>query len=92
MTTSRRAILLTVRTSRGDTDVAVAADLPVFQLLPSLISATGGDPTGTSADHARWQLLGEDGRLLSPRSTLAASDVLDGERLQIVSAKTGASP
>jgi hypothetical protein len=88
VTSSRRSILVTVRAPRGETDLAVAADLPVFQLLPALIAATGGEAAMSSVDSARWQLLGEDGRLLAPRSTLAASDVVDGERLQILSTKT----
>lgn len=88
MTATRRAVLVTVCTPHGDADVAVAADLPVFQLLPSLIAAANGVVPVTEVERARWQLLAEDGRLLAPRATLAAAGVADGERLRIVSATT----
>ena len=84
MSTGRRAVLVTVRRADDAVDFAIAADVPVFQLISSLLHALSGEASAEPVDRARWRLLGEDGRLLAPRSTLSDARVVDGERLELV--------
>jgi hypothetical protein len=87
--TGNRALLVSVTGARTTVDVCVDADVPVFQLLPTLLELVEPERAAGNAGHARWRLLDGEGRLVPPRATLAAAGVLDGQDLRIVTEGSG---
>ncbi|MFF4644550.1 type VII secretion integral membrane protein EccD [Streptomyces sp. NPDC001389] len=74
---------LTVRTPARTVDLAVPADVPVADLLPTLLRYSGEELEENGLDHGGWvlQRLGE--RPLDEEGTLESLDLKDGEVLYL---------
>ena len=77
----RRVRLLTIAGGGATADVAVAADVPVADLLPTLVELVGGCKPAPSELH--WELHTPDGAVLRPAASLHDQDVQDGEVLHL---------
>jgi uncharacterized ubiquitin-like protein YukD len=79
----RVAVLVTVHGPQASEDMALAADVPVSQLIPPLTSLVGGrGGQWTASSGARWHLLLHD-KVLPPTRSLADSGVTDGDELHV---------
>ncbi|MEV5148198.1 type VII secretion integral membrane protein EccD [Streptomyces sp. NPDC052727] len=72
---------LTVRAPAKTIDLAVPADVPVADLLPTLISYGGVDLEEAGLEHEGWVLQRLGGPPLDPESTLDSLGMRDGEVL-----------
>jgi hypothetical protein len=82
---SRSILLVTVVGPGGQQDVAMAADVPVFRLMPALAALVGGGQGNWEASAAaRWHLRAGD-RICAPSRTLAEAGVADGNELHVAS-------
>ncbi|MFK4103143.1 type VII secretion integral membrane protein EccD [Streptomyces sp. NPDC019531] len=82
---------LTVRAPSKTIDLAVPADVPVADLLPTVISYGGVDLEEAGLEHEGWVLQRLGGPPLDPESTLDSLGMRDGEVL-FLRARTDALP
>ncbi|MEV7784841.1 type VII secretion integral membrane protein EccD [Streptomyces sp. NPDC088106] len=83
MTDIQTAILcrVTVRAPARTVDLAVPSDVPVADLLPTVIGYGGDDLEETGLEHGGWVLQRLGGPPLDPESTLDSLGLRDGEEL-----------
>lgn len=74
---------LTVRAPNVSVDLAVPADVPVTDLLPTLLRYVGEEVEEAGLDHAGWVLQRLGGTPLEEESTLARAGLHDGEVLYL---------
>ncbi|MFE4663705.1 type VII secretion integral membrane protein EccD [Streptomyces sp. NPDC056716] len=74
---------ITVRSPERSMDLAVPADVPVADLLPTVLRYAGAETEENGLDHGGWALqrLGE--APLDEEATLATADLTDGEVLYL---------
>ncbi|MBJ7610079.1 MAG: EsaB/YukD family protein [Candidatus Dormibacteraeota bacterium] len=93
-----RVVLVTFTGPRGDVDVAARADVPIRELLPSIIGAVGdpvGDPSpGAAASEVDKDPVSEQGSSVQHLldATLAEAGVVDGMILRVVAVSDPAPP
>lgn len=75
---------VTIVAPRRRIDVALPAQVPAAELLPSLLRHAGDDLADTGQAHGGWVLRRSDGTMLDPGRTLAAQELPDGEVLHLV--------
>ncbi|MDQ1005954.1 type VII secretion integral membrane protein EccD [Streptomyces sp. V4I23] len=85
MTETQAASLcrLTVRAPARVVDLAVPADVPIADLLPTVISYGGDNLEESGLDHGGWVLQRLGGTPLDPESTLDSLGLRDGEALYL---------
>ncbi|PJE95498.1 type VII secretion integral membrane protein EccD [Streptomyces carminius] len=85
MTDTRTAALcrLTVRAPARTIDLAVPADVPVADLLPTVIGYGGEELEESGLEHGGWVLQRLGGPPLDPESTLDSLNLRDGEVLHL---------
>ncbi|MFI8088587.1 type VII secretion integral membrane protein EccD [Streptomyces sp. NPDC086080] len=83
MTENQTASLcrVTVRAPARTVDLAVPSDVPVADLLPTVIGYGGDDLEESGLEHGGWVLQRLGGPPLDPESTLDSLGVRDGEEL-----------
>lgn len=83
MTETRTASLcrVTVRAPARTVDLAVPSDVPVADLLPTVVGYGGDDLEETGLEHGGWVLQRLGGPPLDPESTLDSLGLRDGEEL-----------
>ncbi|MCI4676945.1 type VII secretion integral membrane protein EccD [Candidatus Mycolicibacterium alkanivorans] len=86
MVASSDTCRVTIRSAHRDTDLAVPTQLPLCEVLPSVLDVVGDDLGGRDVRLARV-----DGTVLEPDRSLAACAVHDGEVL-ILTARTHEAP
>jgi type VII secretion integral membrane protein EccD len=74
---------LTVQAPARTIDLAVPADVPVADLLPTVIGYGGEDLAEAGLEHGGWVLQRLGGPPLDPESTLESLDLRDGEVLHL---------
>ncbi|MGC9501098.1 type VII secretion integral membrane protein EccD [Streptomyces sp. WG7] len=74
---------LTVQAPARTVDLAVPADVPVADLLPTVIDYGGEDLAEAGLEHGGWVLQRLGGPPLDPESTLDSLDLRDGEVLHL---------
>ncbi|MCZ9340572.1 EsaB/YukD family protein, partial [Streptomyces sp. TRM76130] len=74
---------LTVRAPRRTIDLAVPSDVPVADLLPTVLRYAGEGVEETGLDHDGWILQRLGGRPLDEEATLASLGLTDGEALHL---------
>lgn len=79
---------VTVATPTRRMDVAVAAYMPVAELLPDLLDRAGDDLADEGEGHGGWVLRGSDGTELDSTRPMLAQEVRDGDVLHLVPART----
>ncbi|MFE1508567.1 type VII secretion integral membrane protein EccD [Streptomyces sp. NPDC058726] len=72
---------VTVRAPARTVDLAVPSDVPVADLLPTVIGYGGDDLEETGLEHGGWVLQRLGGPPLDPESTLDSLGLRDGEEL-----------
>ncbi|MFH9044440.1 type VII secretion integral membrane protein EccD [Streptomyces sp. NPDC017966] len=82
-TTSAALCRLTVRAPARTVDLAVPVDVPVADLLPTLVGYGGEELGEAGAEHEGWTLQRLGGPPLDPESTLAGLGLRDGETLYL---------
>lgn len=82
---------LTVRTPTRIVDLAVPTDVPVADLLPTVVGYGGENLEETGLEHEGWVLQRLGGPPLDPESTLDSLGLRDGEALHL-RARTEALP
>lgn len=88
----RRVLMVTVLGEGRRRDLVVAADVPVFQLVPALVAELGFDAAATPADQARWHVRTST-QVLPPSVSLATAGIEDGATLTLSrGSAAGASP
>ncbi|MEU7467504.1 type VII secretion integral membrane protein EccD [Streptomyces sp. NPDC044984] len=85
MTDTQAASLcrLTVRAPARTVDLAVPSDVPVADLLPTVIGYGGEDLAESGLEHGGWILQRLGGPPLDPESTLNSLGLRDGEELYL---------
>ncbi|MEU0681826.1 MULTISPECIES: type VII secretion integral membrane protein EccD [Streptomyces] len=85
MTDTQTASLcrVTVRAPARTVDLAVPSDVPVADLLPTVIGYGGDDLEETGLEHGGWVLQRLGGPPLDPESTLDSLGLRDGEELHL---------
>ena len=73
-------LLVTVVGPHSQADVALPAEVPVSELLPSLLEMCGAREPG---DPGAWALAGMNGQHFSPQLSLAQAGVVNGAILQL---------
>lgn len=68
---------------RTRVDVALPAEIPIVELLPTLLDMVGERSDDGGAQHDGWVLTPVNGDALNPARTLRALDILDGTALQL---------
>ncbi|MPY57833.1 type VII secretion integral membrane protein EccD [Streptomyces spongiae] len=74
---------VTVRAPARTVDLAVPSDVPVADLLPTVISYGGEDLEESGLEHGGWVLQRLGGPPLDPESTLDSLGLRDGEALHL---------
>ncbi|MEU3513573.1 EsaB/YukD family protein, partial [Streptomyces longwoodensis] len=74
---------LTVRAPSVSVDLAVPADVPVADLLPTLLRYVGEEGEESGLDHAGWVLQRLGDGPLDEETTLARSGLVDGDVLYL---------
>ncbi|MEV1019286.1 type VII secretion integral membrane protein EccD [Streptomyces sp. NPDC050264] len=74
---------LTVRAPSVSVDLAVPADVPVADLLPTLLRYVGEESEEAGLDHAGWVLQRLGDAPLDEETTLARADLSDGDVLYL---------
>ncbi|MEV5384464.1 type VII secretion integral membrane protein EccD [Streptomyces sp. NPDC052721] len=74
---------LTVRTPRNSVDLAVPSDVPVADLLPTVLRHAGTELEEEGLEHGGWVLQTLGGTPLEGEETLASLNVVDGEVLYL---------
>ncbi|WP_030866482.1 type VII secretion integral membrane protein EccD [Streptomyces sp. NRRL S-37] len=74
---------VTVRAPARTVDLAVPSDVPVADLLPTVIGYGGDDLEETGLEHGGWVLQRLGGPPLDPESTLDSLGLRDGEELYL---------
>ncbi|MEU3516885.1 type VII secretion integral membrane protein EccD [Streptomyces sp. NPDC006654] len=74
---------LTVRSPVKSVDLAVPADIPVADLMPTLVTYGGDDLAETGIEHGGWVLQRLGGEPLDNESSLEAQDLRDGDTLYL---------
>ncbi|MGW1561923.1 type VII secretion integral membrane protein EccD [Streptomyces sp. NPDC002144] len=74
---------VTVRAPARTVDLAVPSDVPVADLLPTVISYGGDDLEESGLEHGGWVLQRLGGPPLAPESTLDSLGLRDGEYLYL---------
>ncbi|WP_328672290.1 type VII secretion integral membrane protein EccD [Streptomyces sp. NBC_00328] len=82
-TTSAALCRLTVRAPARTVDLAVPVDVPVADLLPTLVGYGGEELEEAGTEHEGWTLQRLGGPRLDPESTLAVLGLRDGEILYL---------
>ncbi|MFF7334897.1 type VII secretion integral membrane protein EccD [Streptomyces sp. NPDC090306] len=82
---------LTVRAPGRTIDLAVPSDVPVADLLPTVLRYAGEDAEEQGLEHDGWVLQRLGGKPLDEEATLASLDLKDGEALHL-RARTEALP
>jgi len=72
---------ITVRTPVRSIDLAVPSDVPVADLLPTLLSYGGDDLAESGIEHGGWVLQRLGGAPLDEEHTIDAADLRDGETI-----------
>ncbi len=83
-------VRVTVTSTTRRLDLALPAAVPVADLVPDLARSVGLLEPGTA--HAGHRLVGRDGRILDPRTGLAAQGVVDGGMLAVVAGAVDDEP
>ena len=68
---------------RTRVDVALPAEIPIVELLPTLLDMVGERSDDGGAQHDGWVLAPMGGEALNPARTLRSLDILDGAALQL---------
>ncbi|MGW0856726.1 type VII secretion integral membrane protein EccD [Streptomyces sp. NPDC002690] len=74
---------LTVRAPARTIDLAVPSDVPVADLLPTVLHYAGEEVAENGLEHDGWVLQRLGGAALDDESTLASADLKDGEVLYL---------
>ena len=74
---------LTVRAPARTIDLAVPSDVPVADLLPTVLRYAGEEAEETGLEHDGWILQRLGGRPLDEEATLASLELTDGEALHL---------
>jgi type VII secretion integral membrane protein EccD len=74
---------VTVRAPARTIDLAVPSDVPVADLLPTVLRYAGEDVEENGLEHDGWILQRLGGRPLDEEATLASLDLTDGEALHL---------
>ncbi|MER5602903.1 EsaB/YukD family protein, partial [Streptomyces sp. NPDC002265] len=74
---------LTVRAPARTIDLAVPSDVPVADLLPTVLQYAGEEVEENGLEHDGWVLQRLGGAALDDEATLAALDLKDGEVLYL---------
>jgi hypothetical protein len=73
-----KTVLITLESALRSLDLEVAAELPVRQLLPLLLDASGIASSPPRGPDTVWQLMTQHGATLPSESTLEQCSVFDG--------------
>jgi hypothetical protein len=76
-----KTVLITVESALRCLDLEVGAELPVRQLLPLLLDASGIASAPQGGPGGLWLLTTQQGAVLPPESTLEQCPVFDGAHL-----------
>ncbi|MBO4257487.1 type VII secretion integral membrane protein EccD [Streptomyces griseorubiginosus] len=74
---------ITVRAPAKSMDLAVPGDIPVAELLPTLVELGGADLAESGLEHGGWVLQRVGGRPLDEEATLDVAGLRDGEILYL---------
>jgi type VII secretion integral membrane protein EccD len=80
---------VTIAAPRRRVDLALPAQVPLAELLPTVLRHAGEALAEDGEEHGGWLLRRADGQSLETGRTLAAQQVRDGEVLHLVPFRTG---